>query len=118
VEALLDYRGGLELYHRDESWHRGVIAHYEFNLRRMTSIARRAGVPLILMNPACQLRHSPPFKAEHRSQLTEQERQHCMRARFGSGWIQTAAPTGKCALCGDTRYAREGERPWCPRCRS
>lgn len=75
VEALLDYRGGLELYQRDESWQRGVIAHYEFNLRRMTSIARQAGVPLILMNPACNLRDSPPFKAEHRAGLTESERQ-------------------------------------------
>ena len=74
VEALLDYRGGLELYHREEAWQRGVIAHYEFNLRRMTSIARQAGVPLILMNPACNLRDSPPFKAEHRAGLTEQER--------------------------------------------
>lgn len=75
VEALLDDRGGLEFYHRDEAWQRGVIAHFEFSLRRMTSIARQAGVPLILMNPACNLRDSPPFKAEHRVGLTAQERQ-------------------------------------------
>ncbi len=75
VEALLDYRGGLGLYHRDEAWQRGVIAHYEFNLRRMTSIAQQARVPLILMNPACNLRDSPPFKVEHRASLTEQQRQ-------------------------------------------
>ncbi len=76
VEALLDYRGGLEFYHRDEAWQRGAIAHYEFNLRRMTSIARQVGVPLILMNPACNLRDSPPFKAEHRAGLTDSERQN------------------------------------------
>lgn len=76
VEALLDYRGGLEFYHRDEAWQRGVTAHYEFNLRRMTSIAKQAGVPLILMNPACNLRDSPPFKAEHRAGLTDSERQN------------------------------------------
>lgn len=75
VEALLDYRGGLELYHRDEAWQRGVIAHYEFNLRRMTAIARQARVPLILMNPACNLRDSPPFKAEHRAGLNDSEKQ-------------------------------------------
>jgi lysophospholipase L1-like esterase len=73
VEALLDYRGGLEFYRRDEAWHRGVIAHYEFNLRRMPAIAKQAGVPLILMNPACNLRDSPPFKAEHRAGLTDEE---------------------------------------------
>lgn len=75
VEALLDYRGGLEVYHRDAAWQRAVITHYEFNLRRMTLIARQAGVPLILMNPACNLRDSPPFKVEHRAGLTERERQ-------------------------------------------
>lgn len=75
VEALLDYRGGLEIYHRDEAWHHGVIAHYEFNLRRMTAIAQQAQVPLILMNPACNLRDSPPFKAEHRADLNDTEKQ-------------------------------------------
>lgn len=75
VEALLDYRGGLELYHCDEAWLRGVIAHYEFNLRRMTAIARQARVPLILMNPACNLRDSPPFKAEHRAGLSDSNKQ-------------------------------------------
>ncbi len=85
-EALLDYRGGLELYHRDEAWQRGVIAHYEFNLRRMTSIAQQAGVPLILMNPACNLRDSPPFKAEQRAGLTEQERR-----QWDDLWTQARA---------------------------
>ena len=86
VEALLDYRGGLELYHRDEAWQRGVIVHYEFNLRRMTSIARQAGVPLILMNPACNLRDSPPFKAEHRAGLSERE-----RLQWDDLWAQARA---------------------------
>jgi tetratricopeptide (TPR) repeat protein len=75
VQALLDYRGGLEFYHRDEAWHRGVIEHYAFDLRRMALLAREAKVPLILMNPACQLRDSPPFKAEHRFGLSETQRQ-------------------------------------------
>ena len=86
VEALLDYRGGLEFYHRDEQWQRGVIAHYEFNLRRMTSIARQAGVPLLLMNPACNLRDSPPFKAEHRAGLSERE-----RLQWDDLWAQARA---------------------------
>lgn len=73
VQALLDSRGGLEFYHRDETWHRRVIAHYEFNLRRMASLARQAGIPLILMNPACNLRELPPFKVEQRAGLTDRE---------------------------------------------
>jgi lysophospholipase L1-like esterase len=65
VEALLDYRGGLETYHRDEAWHRGVIAQYEYNLRRMIGLCRAARVPLILIDPVCNLADSPPFKSEH-----------------------------------------------------
>ncbi len=96
VEALLDYRGGLEFYHRDAAWHRGVIAHYEFNLRRMTAIARQARIPLILMNPACNLRDSPPFKAEHRTGLSDSDKQHwdelwdAAREHYGSQPIEAA----------------------------
>ncbi len=70
VEALLDYRGGLEAYHRDETWRRNVIAQYEFNLRRMAALCRAANVPLILIDPVCNLADSPPFKAEHDQQLS------------------------------------------------
>jgi hypothetical protein len=73
VEALLDYRGGVEFYHRDDTWRESVIAHYEFNLRRMARIANDAGVPLVFMNPVCNLRDSPPFKSEHREGLTTAE---------------------------------------------
>jgi lysophospholipase L1-like esterase len=69
VAALLDYRGGMESYHHDEDWHTAVIAHYEFNLRRMVQISRQANVPLLLINPVCNLRDSTPFKSEHRPAL-------------------------------------------------
>jgi lysophospholipase L1-like esterase len=81
VEALLDYRGGLEFYHRDDVWRDGVIAHFEHNLRRMVRIVRDASVPMILMNPVSNLRDSPPFKAEHRAGLTSAE-----LARWESLW--------------------------------
>lgn len=79
ARALLDYRGGLEFYHRDEAWTRSILTHYEFNLRRMTRIASAANVPLILMNPACNLRECPPFKAEHRTGLSIENRQRWER---------------------------------------
>jgi lysophospholipase L1-like esterase len=81
VEALLDYRGGLEFYHRDDAWRDGVVAHFEINLRRMVRIARDAGVPMILMNPVSNLRDSPPFKAEHRAGLSSAD-----VARWESLW--------------------------------
>ncbi len=83
VEALLDYRGGLEFYHRDDEWRQGVIAHYEFNLRRMAAIARDAGVPCIFINPALNLRDSPPFKSEHRADISADEAD-----RFDELWTE------------------------------
>jgi lysophospholipase L1-like esterase len=73
VDALLDYRGGLEEYHRDEAWHEGVIAHYRYNVRRMVEMARAAGVEMILMNPVSNYCDSPPFKSEHRADLSKEE---------------------------------------------
>ncbi|MCH8149945.1 MAG: SGNH/GDSL hydrolase family protein, partial [Planctomycetes bacterium] len=74
VEALLDYRGGLEMYHRDDAWRRDVVQHFRYNLRRMVAMAHDAGAPVVLVNPVCNLRDSPPFKAQHRDGLTPEER--------------------------------------------
>ncbi len=73
VDALLDYRGGLQDYHRNDEWRRGVIEHFELNLRRMVAIARKAAVPIVLANPVCNLKDTPPFKTEHRRGLTTQQ---------------------------------------------
>jgi tetratricopeptide (TPR) repeat protein len=73
VDTLLDYRGGLEEYHRDDAWRRGVIAQYRFNVRRMVEMARAAGVDMILCNPVCNLSDSPPFKCEHRADIAPRE---------------------------------------------
>jgi lysophospholipase L1-like esterase len=73
VDAMLDYRNGLAQYHRDEAWHRGVMAHYRTNLRRMIDLAHQANVPLLLVNPVSNLRDTPPFKSEHRAGLGEDD---------------------------------------------
>ena len=74
VDALLDYRGGLATYHRDDRWRRGVISHFEHNLRRMTRLARSTGIPLILVNPVSNLRDTPPFKCEPSEDLSGDRR--------------------------------------------
>ena len=74
VQALLDYRGGLEKYHRDEEWRHNVIEHFRFNLKRMTQIARGAGLPLLLVTPGCNLRDSPPFKSQHKGGLSSEQK--------------------------------------------
>ena len=73
VDALLDYRGGLEAYHRDDAWRRGVIAQFRYNVRHMVELARDAGVDMLLVNPVSNLRDSPPFKSEHRADLSPAE---------------------------------------------
>ncbi len=71
VDARLDYENGLADYHRDEIWKQGVIAHFDHNLRRMVQSARQAGIPVLLVNPVVNLVDQPPFKSEHRSDITE-----------------------------------------------
>ena len=70
VEARLDFRKGLEKYHRDDHWKRDVVHHFEHNLRRMVMTARKANVPLILCNPVANLRDASPFKSQNRSALS------------------------------------------------
>ena len=69
VDARLDWRDGMEDFHRDEIWQRDVVRHFEFNLRRMTAIAREAKVPLVFVTPVTNLQWAP-FKSEHRADLS------------------------------------------------
>ncbi|MFT4640506.1 MAG: lysophospholipase L1-like esterase [Verrucomicrobiales bacterium] len=75
VDALLEHKGGMENYFRDDEWQQGVIDHYRFNLDRMCAQSRKANVPMIVMNPCSNLRDTHPFKSERRSDLTEKERE-------------------------------------------
>jgi tetratricopeptide (TPR) repeat protein len=73
VEALLDFKGGLEEYRRDDALRDAVMAHFELNLRRMKFLCDEAGVPLILVNPVCNLSDARPFKSQHRDSLDPRE---------------------------------------------
>lgn len=75
VDALLEHKGGMEHYYRDEEWHGNVIDHFEFNLDRMCAQTAKAGVPMIVMNPSANLRDVRPFKSQHSDDLTESERE-------------------------------------------
>ena len=79
VEAILDYQGGLDKYHRDEKWKKDVTRHFELNLKQMVEIAKEAEVPLILFNPACRLKDCPPFKSEIDPNLSENSQQQIVR---------------------------------------
>ncbi|MBC8351105.1 MAG: tetratricopeptide repeat protein [Planctomycetes bacterium] len=73
VDALLDYRDGLADYHRDDSNRSVVVKQYAENLSRMIDLASSESVPIVLLNPASNLKDTPPFKVEPRSQLTERD---------------------------------------------
>lgn len=89
VEALLDYKGGLETYHRDDAWRDGVIAHFGFNLRRMIRMAHDQGVPVLLARPAVNL-ETPPFKSEHRPGLSAADAR-----RFEACWDEARSLYGR-----------------------
>jgi hypothetical protein len=69
VDARLDWKDGLAKYHRDEAWRTGVIAHFDDSLRRIVRTAADSRVPLVLVSPVSNLEY-PPFKSEHRADLT------------------------------------------------
>jgi lysophospholipase L1-like esterase len=73
VDAKLDYKEGLETYHRDDEWRKGTIEHFRHNLQTMVSISRSAGIPIILMNPVSNLKDCPPFKSEFSAGLSDRE---------------------------------------------
>jgi hypothetical protein len=93
VDALLDYRGGLEQYERDDSWRDDCILHFEYNLRRMITMAEEAAIPVVLMNPVTNLKDCPPFKIAHRGDITQPEQQQC--ERLWNSARQSSTPLGE-----------------------
>ena len=94
VDAMLEYRGGLDKYHRDETWRRDIESHFQYNLTRMIGLASQAKIPLLLVNPVCNLRDCPPFKNQHRDGLTPEQLARWERlvseagAQFGKNSIE------------------------------
>jgi len=74
VTAILDRSAGLDLYHRDEEFSKGVVQHFAHNLRAMITLCRNAGVPVILVEPVSNLKDFSPFKSEHGPELTASEK--------------------------------------------
>ncbi len=89
VRTKLDLEKGLESYHRDETWRQGTIEHFRHNLDAMLRMAREKKVPVILLNPVSNLKDCPPFKSQHRDDLTEGQNHELADLReraAGLGW--------------------------------
>ncbi|MBI5572055.1 MAG: tetratricopeptide repeat protein [Desulfomonile tiedjei] len=74
VSAVLDHSAGLDLYHRDEEFSRGVVTHFAHNLRATIRLCRDAGVPVIVVDPPSNLRDFSPFKSEHGTEMSAAEK--------------------------------------------
>jgi Flp pilus assembly protein TadD len=70
VTTILDRSAGLDLYHRDEVFSRDVVRHFAHNLKTIAMLCKKAGVPLILLEPVCNLKDFSPFKSEHAAEFT------------------------------------------------
>jgi Flp pilus assembly protein TadD len=70
VSAILDRSAGLELYHRDDAFAKGVEEHLDHNLRAIISACADAAVPLVLVHPASNLKDFSPFKSESSPELS------------------------------------------------
>ncbi len=86
VDALLDYEGGLEHYHRRDPWRDGVVEHFRWNLRQMVRACKDAGVPLVVIKPVSNLADCPPMKIEIDPALAPVQRR-----RFEGLWEQACA---------------------------
>jgi hypothetical protein len=70
VVTRLDELNGYASYRRDESWRDDVIEHFAVSLRGMVAACRQAKVPAMLVRLGSNLRSTPPFKSEHRADLS------------------------------------------------
>jgi Flp pilus assembly protein TadD len=67
--TMLDQSAGLDRYHRDKEFSQGVAQHFSYNLGKMLRMCKEAGVPVILVDPASNLKDFSPFKSEHSAGL-------------------------------------------------
>ncbi len=74
ASAILDRSSGLDLYHRDDEFAKGVALHFRHNLNALLDLSESAGVPLIFVSPASNLRDFSPFKSEYNPAMTAREK--------------------------------------------
>ncbi len=73
VDARLDHHTGYASYHRNDAWSRGVVEHFDRSIRAMVALCRQTEVPLILVELGSNIRDCPPFKSEHRADLSAED---------------------------------------------
>ena len=109
VDALLDYRGGLEDYHRDDPWREPVVDHFRWNLDQMVTACREQGIPLVMIRPVSNLLDCPPMKFEDASNLSTdrlaQFHEHWERAKASAAMPAESLKELHAALAIDPHHA-------------
>ncbi len=81
VDALLDYKNGLEAYHRDDQQHAAISDQFRWNLRQMFQLCADLQIPVVAVNPVSNTLDCPPMKIEDRPGLDDPQ----LRA-FQAAW--------------------------------
>lgn len=112
VKTRLDNAIGPDDFHRNDDLADSILVHFEFNIRRMIASADAAGVPLVLVVPACNLRDFSPFKSEFSADTSQREREEIRseldlaESQINAGRFEQAKSILTAALQKDARYAR------------
>ena len=101
VNTRLDHIGGLEKYHRDPTWRRGVEEHFDTVFLAMVKQIKNAEIPLWVCTPACDLVNTPPFKVELANELSTTQHAEWQLAWDTANNDQFTAPQrlNACKLC-------------------
>jgi lysophospholipase L1-like esterase len=91
IKTRLDDRSGYASYHRDDAWHNRVASQFEESIRTMVADCRVARVPIVLVKPGANLRDCPPFKSEHRPNLSPEEERSWQAAFDAASKLDEAA---------------------------
>ncbi|MEA2063221.1 MAG: tetratricopeptide repeat protein, partial [Gemmatimonadota bacterium] len=111
VQTILDRSAGLDHYQRDPGFSRGVFEHFRYNLSRIRSLCREAGVPVVFLEPVDNIKDFSPFKSQGRKDLPGSERETLARAvseglaLLGGGRFEEAAGRFTEAVAIDTLHA-------------
>ncbi len=64
VDALLDYRSGLDDYTRSADWQEGIADQYIWNIRQILAVCKLTNTPVAFVVPVANLLDCPPIKFE------------------------------------------------------
>lgn len=95
VKARLDVWNGLSSFTRDDAQKEAIIRHFELNLNRIVDYAKSLNLPILLVEPASNIKDFSPFKSElNRALNAEQKQRFSVFLNEGEALLQADDPAG------------------------